>query len=263
MTNEEAEKIRAALTERFGGEWYYHASGPSGDFHLWDTANDRTVITVSYNGDPRSGKAYRGWGVDVFLRNEDEIASVVGAPTFDEALAAALKQVREYGEDVRKVEAFLAGTEPQPMQAPIPESIQRIARAMQSQDNRATANPLWELRVVRHHYGYNPDYADGTEWRHCDGFTASDAEAEKLEAEYQRTGKVPDEWARVGYRAVVEHHQTFLTQQGLDDYLAVNGHNVLPDRHVYVNCAYRNAEIAAVRDFLLSLPVGTDNPEDS
>ena len=149
------------------------------------------------------------------------------------------------------------------MKVEIPESIQRIARAMQSQDNRATANPLWELRVVRHRYGYNPDYAEGIEWRHCDGFTASDAEAEKLEAEYQRTGEVPEAWARVGYREVIEHHQTFLTQQGLDDYLKANGHNVPENRHVYVNCAYRNAEIAAVRDFLLSLPVGTDNPEDS
>ena len=141
------------------------------------------------------------------------------------------------------------------MKHEIPENIQRIARAMQSQDNRATANPVWRLLVVRRHYGYNPDYAEGVEWRHADGFTADEDEAAKLEAEYQRTAHVPDEWARVGYRDVMSHHQTFLTQQGLDDYLAVNGHNVPENRMVYVDCAYRNAEIQAVRDFLLSLPV--------
>lgn len=129
-----------------------------------------------------------------------------------------------------------------------------IGERIASQDNRATAAPIFIVQQRRRIYGLDTDYTDHVAWidtgGDCDEATGRRARA--LEARYQRTGEEPAGWSRTGYMDVWEFVTACFTEQGCKDYIAVNGYN-LRDPRIYAEGSYRNAEWQTVRDWLLSL----------
>lgn len=130
-----------------------------------------------------------------------------------------------------------------------------IAARMEGQDNLATEAPVFLVQQRRRIYGMDPQYADDS----CIAWLLED-EAEELEAneavlreaEYERTGEVPDGLRRVAYVDVWESVQPFLSRAGADRFIEGNRHRLTAPR-VYVDSAYRNDEWVAVRAALLAV----------
>ena len=71
-------------------------------------------------------------------------------------------------------------------------------------------------------------------------------------------------WEEFGYRDRWETVMVAFTQEGLDEYMELDGHNMRYRAHegktrVYVESFYRCPEMIAIRDYLLSL--SKDRPE--
>lgn len=119
----------------------------------------------------------------------------------------------------------------------IPPAIARIIESLHTQDNRITANPLFAVQQRRRIYGLDADYRDGVVWVDDEG-NETDADV----ADSRELGYV-DRW---------EFVTGCFTEQGCKDFIACNGHN-LNEPRIYAYGSYRNAEWAALRDWLMSL----------
>lgn len=131
------------------------------------------------------------------------------------------------------------------------EEMARVGVALATQDNRATANPIFAVQQRVRDWGFDGDgYSDAYVWvnddDHEDGADeAKAAELDRLDDEMEDTGS----WRKVYYRDRWEFVQPFLTEAGAEAYIALNGHN-LTDPRIYVYSGYRNAEWKALRDWL-------------
>lgn len=132
---------------------------------------------------------------------------------------------------------------------------QRIA----TQNNRATADPIFVVQERRRLYGLDPDYCDNVVWiDQCnDSAEATPGEHAKLEADYEDSGIEPLRWARTGYIDQWHFVTACLTEQGAKEYLKDNGHNLRGETRIYAESCYRNAEMISVRRFLRDLPPAT------
>lgn len=127
-----------------------------------------------------------------------------------------------------------------------------LRRNLATQDNRCTAHPMFVVQQRRRIYGMDPDYAqpeDAVAWLHCDGDEESGDEAAALEAAYQATGDVPEDYTRTAYLDIWVFVTACFTEQGCKDYLGLNGHNLTAPR-IYVESAHRNEEWQRVRALL-------------
>lgn len=129
-------------------------------------------------------------------------------------------------------------------------TLEQIGHDIRTQDNRATALPIFVVQQKRRVYGMDPAYADDHEivWVDCDGEAQAD-EIEALEAEYKETGDEPDGWTRTSYIDIWEFVTCCFTEAGCNDYIAANRHN-LKEPRVYADSGYRNREWETVRDHL-------------
>lgn len=160
----------------------------------------------------------------------------------DETRKAALFEVAE--KQARKAIAAPPAT---PV---VPEAILEIGRRMiaDAKDNdHCTAHPLFVVKRRRVVTGIDTDYTDNIAWIE-DGEILGAEESALLEAAYQETGEVPDDYTRTGYCEEWEHIDTYLTEQAA--LARIDGG---PDGRVSVESAYRNKEMQAVRAFLMSL----------
>lgn len=130
------------------------------------------------------------------------------------------------------------------------EQIAEIGRLIATQDNRATAAPIFAVQERRRYYGVEEGWAEGVVWFRSEGGDAEGAKAARLEAGYRATGTVPEEWNRTGYVDVWEFVTACFTEQGCAEYIRANGHN-LTDPRIYAYASYRNHEWQTVRDHLL------------
>lgn len=135
----------------------------------------------------------------------------------------------------------------------IKEYIKAIGRNLRTQDNRATANPQFIVQQKIRFYGVGLDYTDLFKWIDSDNpeDVASDIEEHGLnflDSEGLDTGS----WRKVGYIEHWEFVTACFTEQGCEDYLRVNGHN-LKEPRIYVESAYRNCEFNEVRELLKGL----------
>lgn len=133
-----------------------------------------------------------------------------------------------------------------------------IGRAIATQDNRITDQPIFIVQQKRT-YPAHPDYDNnGIAWVGPDGEAGPDQHAQ-LEAAYGTYDREPDGWTRVAIR----HHWEFVTacftEQGCKDYLAANGHNLCEPR-IYASSSHRNEEWRSVRKHLLDLAASQEPP---
>lgn len=119
---------------------------------------------------------------------------------------------------------------------------------------RITADPIFVVqqkvpRVAAEGHDY-----DRIEWRddHGDCDLASDEEAAELEAVFEATGDIPKGWDRLLVKDDWQFVTACFTENGCEDYLRANGHNLREPR-IYVESGFRNAEWQLLRAFLLLL----------
>lgn len=125
--------------------------------------------------------------------------------------------------------------------------LEEIGRLIRSQDNRATAQPVFCVQQRKRIYGIDSNYTETFTWLH-EGEEVDASTAQQLERCRPRPEKTAA-FTRVGYVDVWEFVTASFTLKGCEDYLAVNGHN-LKEPRIYVASGYRNAEWIALREFL-------------
>lgn len=128
--------------------------------------------------------------------------------------------------------------------------LDNLGHQLRSQDNCYTSFPIYEVQEHRLIAGIDPDYTEKIGWFHSDsGSLADDEEAALLEAGYDETGEVPQDWHRTGYDHRWEQIATFMTRDAAEDFIKRQKHNH-SELRVYVNSAYRNPEMRELRRLL-------------
>lgn len=135
------------------------------------------------------------------------------------------------------------------------EKVQKLAHLLRTQDNRCTHLPVFMVQREELVSGLDPNHFDTIGWFHCDsdGLPEDDEEAAALEAAYDDTGEVPNDYYRCGYRYEWRNVQPFLTEEGAKEYIRINGHNLGIKTRIYVESGYRNAEWQFMRELILEL----------
>jgi hypothetical protein len=144
-----------------------------------------------------------------------------------------------------------------------------MSQAIASQDNAATADPIFYVQELNRVYGFDPDYSDNHVYLDDEHNIVTDFSSFQC-PECSKSLDVRDmddeactacfadldlgDWplTRTVYRDFWVNVQPFFTRQGAEEYLRVNGHN-LCDPRIYVDSAFRNAEWQAVRDMLTKM----------
>ena len=133
--------------------------------------------------------------------------------------------------------------------------LRSLGNAIATQDNRATAHPLFvvfQTRDIVANEDYDHDRIDYYDKDDC----------ESIEEEHEPTtyallkklddlGELPDRYCRVAVKEVNEFVTACFSEQGCKDYIAANGNN-LNKPFIYVSSLYRNAEMISLREFILS-----------
>lgn len=138
-------------------------------------------------------------------------------------------------------------------QASVPDELRAIGTLIATQDNRITDQPIFIVQQ-KVEYPADADYEHGCRiaWIDDGGEEADDETAEVLEQHHAAHGGEPDGWNRVFLASRWEFVTACFTNNGCEDYLKANGHNLREPR-IYVESGFRNAEWQLLRAFLLLL----------
>mgnify|MGYP000325927090 FL=1 len=143
-----------------------------------------------------------------------------------------------------------------------PEQLSELRTELQTQDNAITADPLFVVFQEERIYGVSQDYqTNGYMWVGEDdsSVTADDDEAkvlDKLLDDDRELSIGGVTYQRVWYRIVPRFVTACLTRKGAENYISRNGHN-LTKPYIYVEGLYRNEEMIALRNHLMSDPCAT------
>lgn len=121
-----------------------------------------------------------------------------------------------------------------------------IGADINSQENLATAHPLFIVQQKRRIYGIDPDHSH-------DGYILVSYGEEVGEDELEENELTLEDCDKVYYIDIWQFVTACFTRVGCEQYLQANGHN-LKDPRIYIESAHRNVEYQTVRDFLKSLP---------
>jgi hypothetical protein len=131
----------------------------------------------------------------------------------------------------------------------IPKELLEIGKRLREQDNRCTADPIFQVRGKRRIYGIDPDYGeDNYVWINTD-------DCEEMEPPADEDN--PPKWARKVYFTLVDEVlMVALTEEGCKEHLRLNGHNYkgYDGVRIYADSLRRCPEMIALREFLISLP---------
>ena len=126
------------------------------------------------------------------------------------------------------------------------DTLSDISERLLTQDNRCTAEPMFCLQIKVRDVGYDPQYADGnTVWIDMQSGDYEEVEPETEGAE------------EYGYKDRWETVMVAFTEEGLNDYMRQEGHNVKARAHngetrIYVESFRRCDEMTRIRQFLMS-----------
>lgn len=135
---------------------------------------------------------------------------------------------------------------PQPQSVPC-DDLLAIGDRIRTQDNRITDQPMFCVQKLVADTGYDPCYCDNECWWNpelCE--VAFDNEPEG------------DGWdGPFGYKLRWEDVMVAFTEQGCEEYLELDGHNIRHGAHqgkarIYVKSFNRCPEMITVREFLLA-----------
>ena len=133
------------------------------------------------------------------------------------------------------------------------EFLRQLATQLQEQDNAYTASPNYCIQEHVQEVGIDMDYAHSEGWfNHDDEYQqADDKKAKALDRYYDRYGKEPEGWTKLGYAWKWRYTGiSFLTHDAAHAYVANNSHRHENELRVYVDSHYRNHEMREVRRLL-------------
>lgn len=133
------------------------------------------------------------------------------------------------------------------------EFLRNLAQQLQTQDNAYTASPNYCIQEHVQEVGIDMDYAHSEGWfNHDDEYQhADDKKAKALDRYYDRYGKEPEGWTKLGYTWKWKYTGiNFLTHDAAHAYAANNSHRHENELRVYVDSHYRNHEMREVRRLL-------------
>lgn len=125
-------------------------------------------------------------------------------------------------------------------------SLKAIGQRIASEDNRATAHPIFVVMQKREIPGVDPCFSfDYHVWTQ-DGEQVEEEVEKLLDQIASLNGEIPAKYEKVWCRELDEWVQPFFTEKGAESYIASNHHN-LRKPFIYVHSAYRNPEWQEVR----------------
>lgn len=145
------------------------------------------------------------------------------------------------------------------MTSPLDVTMVEIGRRLASQDNRATAHPLFIVQQKERIYGFDPIWDVDPEravWLH-DGEEVDAEKRAELESTYEETGEEPGDYTRTSYVDRWEFVTCCLTEAAAQGYIEAQRHN-LKDPRVYADSLNRNPEMIALRKHLGELATEAD-----
>jgi hypothetical protein len=134
------------------------------------------------------------------------------------------------------------------------DSMQDVAERLRTQDNRCTAEPMFCLQIKVRDIGYDPNYSEGqTVWVDMSG-------------EHDEVPPESEGAEEFGYKDRWETVMVAFTEQGLLDYMELDGHNVKRrayngETRIYVESFRRCEEMIRIRKHLLDGRDGKDVDE--
>jgi hypothetical protein len=133
--------------------------------------------------------------------------------------------------------------------------LEALGNAIATQDNRATAHPLFCVFQKRS-IVTDEDYDhDRIEYYDKDDSESIEEEHEpriyELLKKLDKSGELPDRYRRVAVKEVDEFVTACFTEQSCKDYIEANKHN-LEKPFIYAASLYRNSEMIGLREFLLT-----------
>jgi hypothetical protein len=148
-------------------------------------------------------------------------------------------------------------------------TLPEIGERLRTQDNRITADPIFLVEEKKRVYGIDTDYDPEIAWMWPDEGEVPKELAVAAEDWYDEYGTEPvaeesdggyvlkdgksDTLRRVGYHEYWEYVQPFFTERAAQHYIKENGHNHKGKLRTYVQCAFRNHEWQAIRNYLMSI----------
>jgi len=150
---------------------------------------------------------------------------------------------------------------------PIPQALIAMSRKMRAQDNRCTAEPIYEIRKIKEIPWVEADTAEGWVWLdEGDNLVTTPELIAALDKHVETDGfdrdtEVDDEenettYIRCYYRSMevtIDDGAVFFTEDAADDYIRRNQKRHSEKLYVYVDSGHRNPEWQEIRNFLLSL----------
>jgi hypothetical protein len=118
-----------------------------------------------------------------------------------------------------------------------------IARRLRDQDNRCTHEPMFCVQQKRREVGFDPAYSSETVWVNMQS------------GDYEEVPPETPGAQEFGYKDYWETVMVCFTEQGCQDYLKANGHN-LKETRIYVESFSRCDEMIRIRHALLALSKG-------
>jgi len=119
-----------------------------------------------------------------------------------------------------------------------------IAERLRTQDNRGTADPMFCLQIKVRDVGYDKNYTEDTVW------------IDMLSGNYEEVPPESEGAEEFGYKDRWETVMVAFTEQGLLDYMKLDGHNVRRraykgETRIYVESFRRCEEMIRIRKHLL------------
>ncbi|MEI7174799.1 hypothetical protein [Pectobacterium carotovorum] len=129
----------------------------------------------------------------------------------------------------------------------VPEALRIIGNNINTQDNRITDQPMFVVFQKREIIGSDEHSPSRIVWV-WDGEEVSELRAKRLEALYH-DGRDTRSFDRYAMQEIDEFVTACFTEQGCEDYLSLNGHN-LRQPYIFACGSFRNNEYQTVRNWL-------------
>lgn len=135
------------------------------------------------------------------------------------------------------------------------DRLSKMQAALNTQDNRITAHPLfcvYEKRPMVTHEDYDHDEISWFDHDECCDIDSESDKYRRLELLHKDCREYnPIRYSRCAIKYIDVFVTACFTEDGANEYLAVNKHN-LHKPFIYVMSLYRNAEMIQLRDALMS-----------
>ena len=134
------------------------------------------------------------------------------------------------------------------------DELREIGHRLRTQDNRCTADPIFQVRGLRRYYGLDPQWTDDAVW--------IDTEDGAQEVDPPEDPDSPGDFIiKTGYLDIWEVLMVAFTEEGCKEHLRLNGHNyrrLYQKVDIYASYLNRCPEMIAIRNALMALPAPQD-----